>query len=411
LSKHIYSAGFYYTGRPKIVFFIYAALFVLIFCPASKSDQVQVSICVEGDISKSLHGASIAVASEVLKINGFSATACSNVSDEVVEIVFGEFFTKKEFNYQGLLLAGGVSSAMTKKVWVGAHADARSKDVTIFEKDVREYSSPHNYYSAWRKTEGIKKRLVEKVTSDLIAEYLKCRFDIEKVKVPVRGNGDFLTEDSDLWPFLGGGFTALGIHEVGHHISARLAGHDAEFEGNDSRVFNIGLESVFLLSALWTHHIGDDQLLPLLPDVTYDFYPVDTSHGREYFDENGMPLSHGKRDRAFIIYSGIMFQNLTNEILLTEHPDLIDIDRPFQKGMFFSNIIIPAFYTFQGYSDPNSDLLLLQKTLEWDRWAVNAMVILPSAIDLYRYYHPEKKSLRRVARIAKIIPVIICLSQ
>ena len=164
-------------------------------------------------------------------------------------------------------------------------------------------------------------------------------------------------------------------------------------------------------SLLYAHHIGDDQLLPLLPDVIYEFDVFNTPNGPEYRDEYGQLISHGRRDHAFLAYSGIFTMNITNEVLLTRHPDLIDRDRPFQKGMFFSNIFIPLFYTFKGYDDPNSDLLLVQRSTGLDRWQVNAMVIVPAALDVYRYYHPEKKKLRRISRIAKLIPVIICLSQ
>ena len=79
--------------------------------------------------------------------------------------------------------------------------------------------------------------------------------------------------------------------------------------------------------------------------------------------------------------------------------------------MFLGNILVPAFYTVRGYSDYNSDLMLLQRDLGWDRWAVNTLVLTPLAIDMYRYYHPEKKRLRRYARIAKLVPLLICLTR
>jgi hypothetical protein len=131
----------------------------------------------------------------------------------------------------------------------------------------------------------------------------------------------------------------------------------------------------------------------------------------QYLDEAGNAVHDGQRRHALIAYSGILFQNLANEYLLTKDPYLIDRDDPFKKGMFWGNIIVPGFYTFQGYDDPNSDLKLLQQDLGWDRWAINTMVLAPLAIDLYRYYHPEKKKLRRYARIAKILPVLIILSK
>jgi len=163
-------------------------------------------------------------------------------------------------------------------------------------------------------------------------------------------------------------------------------------------------------SVLFSHRLGDDMQFPL-PDALYDFASYNTPSGEQYLDDAGNQVHDGQRRHAVIAYSGILFQNLANEYLLTKDPHLIDRDDPFKKGMFWGNIIVPGFYTFQGYDDPNSDLKLLQQDLGWGRWAINTMVLAPLAIDLYRYYHPENKKLRRYARIAKILPVIIILSK
>jgi len=268
------------------------------------------------------------------------------------------------------------------------------------------------FFSGYHRSRAVKKRAVQEAAYELAAGFLSSvrETGFQAVK-PGFGASDLLTEDADLWPILGASLTGLVIHETGHIMSAYMTGHTPEIRGNDSRTFDTGPELVAGLSILFAHHIGEDSHLPLLPDILYDFHPVQTSNGMAFVDNNGAPVSHGRRDHSFIVYSGIMYQNATNEYLLTKHPDLINKDEPFLKGLFFMNVFLPSFYTVWGYQNENSDLKLLRESLDYEKWKVNAMVLAPSALDVYRYYHPEKKKLRAYSRIAKLIPVIICLSQ
>jgi hypothetical protein len=310
-----------------------------------------------------------------------------------------------------MILAGGLSSATYLNAHVTATLIAEQAGADVFSETLTYTNPPRELYSGWYRARSIKKHAVEDTAQKLIIRFLRDRALCgDRVNAPPGANGDLLTEDRDVWPVLGGGFTGVGFHEAGHLINARLTGHDARIRRSDDRTFEAQADTLAGLSVLFAHRLGDDMQFPF-PDAMYDFSSVPSAAGPQYLDASGNPVSGGRSDHALIAYSGILYQNLTNEYLLTRHPDLIDRDDPFKKGIFFGNILVPAVYTVRGYSDANSDLWQLQQDLGWDRWAVNAMVLTPLALDMYRYYHPEKKKLRRWARIAKAVPLIIVLSQ
>ena len=252
------------------------------------------------------------------------AGAACEISVELLELK-----TDKKVNPIGLLFAGGLSSATYLEVAARIRIEALSGGATVFSKTAVYHKPPHELFSGFHKSRGVKKRAVQEAAFELAADFLaEIRGPGFEAARPDFGNSDMLTEDRDVWPVLGGGLTGLAIHETGHIVSARLTGHDPEIRGNDSRTFNTGPELVAGLSVLFAHHLGEDSHLPLLPDIVYDFHPVRTPRGMLYVDENGMPVSHGRRDHAFIVYSGIMYQNAANEYILTKHPHLIDRDDP-----------------------------------------------------------------------------------
>ncbi|MFH1539072.1 MAG: hypothetical protein ABIH66_08935, partial [bacterium] len=355
----------------------------------------------------------LADAAHVRFIETMTANGCFESADATLKITLtiGVIDADKDLNPQGVLLAGGYSSITKLDVTATVSLTAVQGDEEVFSETLTGRNSSHELFSGWRKARAVKKRAVETAADRLAASLLKEINGPEAdTAIPPRGNGDLLNEDRDIWPIFGAALTDIAIHESGHLVNARLTGHKGHMQGNDSRTFTVSPHTVLGLTALFTHHVGDDQLF-MMPDVLYDFSSLRTDRGMEYLDENGAPVSHGRRDHALIAYSGLLFQNITNEILLTRHPRLIDEDRPFLKGMFFFNLFLPMFYTFESRSDDNSDLRLLQQDIGYDKWQVNAIVLVPAALDAYRYYHPEKKRLRTYARIAKTIPVVICLSQ
>ncbi|MFH1538119.1 MAG: hypothetical protein ABIH66_04115 [bacterium] len=314
---------------------------------------------------------------EVLEANGLTEAGCAETENAPLKLTFtiGEVDANRRFNAVGLLLAGGYSSITKLDVTAAVSLEATKDGEEVFSDTIAFRNSPHELFSGWRKARGVKKRAVEDAADHLAARLLK-QIKGDSPTLPARSNGDLLNEDRDIWPIFGAALADIAIHESGHFINARFTGHKANMQGNDTRTFEVGPHTVLGISALFTHHVGDDQLF-MMPDVLYDFSGAQTPRGLEYRDENGAPVSHGRRDHALIAYSGILFQNLANEVILTHHPRLIDEDRPFLKGMVFFNLFIPAFYTFEGRSDYNSDLRMLQRDLGYDKWQVNAIVLVP----------------------------------
>ncbi|HPN95488.1 MAG: hypothetical protein BWY28_00040 [bacterium ADurb.Bin236] len=387
---------------------------------SAAQDKRTCVVRVNDEAGSGFGSAAQAALSEILRLNGCETVDASDSAPlserDVIEFIYTieNFKTKKKINTKGALLAGGISSAYVNSVTVSARLEAVSGGQAFFNKEAEYENNPSEIYSAWRRAEGTKKRASEfaayELASDFIVEsdWIENRKNISR---PASPPSDLLTKDSDVWSFVAGGFAGIAIHEAGHFAGAALTGHNARFKGNDSRTFTAGPELSLFASLLFSHRTGKDMLLPLLPDVVYDFDVFETSAGLEYADENGAPISNGARDHSLLSYSGVMFQTFANEIILTRRPDLIEHDDPFAKGIFFINVVLPVFYIAHGYSDPNSDLLLLQKSSGLDRWQVNAMVAAPAALDAYRFYHPEKKKLRIYSRIAKLIPVIVCLTR
>ena len=387
-------------------------ILILVSCTAAAAACPAFHVTVEDHTSTpGFDLAAQKIIEDTLAANGCDVAPAENSADVLVRFYIRDVASKKNVNPVGMALAGGLSSTFALRVDVSAELDAVQNGQTVFHGAETVQNSPHDLYSGWYRARSVKKHTVETAAAKLAIQLLKSTpGQGGAVVTPPRSNGDFLNEDRDVWPILGGGFTMVGFHEIGHLFNARLLGHSSEIRSTDERTFEATFPVVAGFSVLFSHRLGDDMQFPL-PDALYDFHSVSTPSGVRYLDDGGMDVSHGRRDHALIAYSGILFQNLANEYLLTKHPHLIDQDNPFRKGMFWGNIIVPGFYTFQGYSDPNSDLYLLQQDLGWSRWAVNTMVLTPLAIDMYRYYHPEKKKLRRYSRIAKLIPVLVCLTK
>lgn len=384
---------------------------VIAFCATTLSfaDDCSFSLKVN-DSSGSGYAEAVADSfSGVMALNG--CAKLDEGAEYAIEIDLTDLHASKKLNPLGMAVAGGLSSA--RKVRGHATISVKAKSSDDSYSSTTETAPPtHEFFSGWRKPRDIKKRAAQEAAVAAALSFLKEDVGVSKPVRTKKPVSDIITEDRDLWPILGAGLTDIAIHESGHFVNARLTGHRAHFQGNDSRTFNAGPDLTLGFSVLFAHHMNEDQLLPLLPDVLYDFSGVETANGVQYYDNDGNPItSHGSRDQALIAYSGIFFQNMTNEYILTKHPNLINEDKPFLKGMFLMNVLLPAFYTTWGSEDPNSDLKLLRQGLEADKWQVNAMVLVPSAVDVYRYYHPEKKKLKTWARVAKLIPLAICLSQ
>ena len=389
--------------------FLIATILLLLCCAAAARANCSYFLVTLEEQNHGFADAAHIMASAALEANG--CEPADHEPDIALTLRIVSVDTVRRANPKGMLLAGGLSSATYLDARVTATLLATRNGADQYSETITYSSPPRELYSGWYRARSIKKHAVENAAAKLVIRFLKStELTGSRVQAPPRANGDLLTQDRDIWPVLGGGFTGVAAHEAGHLINARLTGHDARIRRSEDRTFTAQADTVAALSVLFAHRLGDDMQFPF-PDAMYDFGAVASPSGPRYIDNQGNEVPGGRSDHALIAYSGILYQNLANEYLLTRWPDLIDRDDPFKKGMFFGNILVPAVYTVRGYSDPNSDLWQLQQDLGWDRWAVNAMALAPLAADMARYYHPENKKLRRWARIAKAVPLIIVLSQ
>jgi hypothetical protein len=170
--------------------------------------------------------------------------------------------------------------------------------------------------------------------------------------------------------FLGGGVTALGLHEAGH-----LA-FDVAFDAR-----------------------------PGLKGVTFGGVP--------FFAITHAPVS---RRREFVISSaGFWLQHGTNEWLLTRRPQLRRERAAFQKGMLAFNVLASAAYAgaaFGHAGPPERDTRGIASTLGPrgldERW-VGALILAPAALDAYRYFVPGSRWAVWTSRAVKVGMVLLVI--
>lgn len=181
---------------------------------------------------------------------------------------------------------------------------------------------------------------------------------------------------SDYGWFLSGGAAAFFLHEGAHALVAESLGFDARLESR-------GKPIPFIV-------------------VRYDLVSTKDENGHvRYTDEEGRPVSDGAQKQYAIASAGINSQNITSEAILTLYPNLREERRPFLKGVLAFDILVSAGYALIGRKDPDGDLRGMSEALGVnDKWMAT-LVILPAAVDAYRYYYPESRWAPWVSRVSK----------
>lgn len=181
---------------------------------------------------------------------------------------------------------------------------------------------------------------------------------------------------SDYGWFLAGGAAGFILHEGAHALVAESLGFDARLESR-------GKPIPFVV-------------------VRYDLVSTRDENGQiRYTDEAGRPVSDGAQKQYAIASAGINSQNITSEIILTLHPNLREERRPFLKGVLAFDIVVSAGYALIGRKDPDGDLRGMSEALDVsDKWMAT-LVLLPAAVDTYRYFYPESRWAPWVSRGSK----------
>lgn len=127
---------------------------------------------------------------------------------------------------------------------------------------------------------------------------------------------------------------------------------------------------------------------------------------------NGEPFVPGPRGYAFIVTSGILCQEVTNEIILTEHPRIRYESEPFLKGMLLFNVATSVAYgiaNLTGIEPPAGDLRGLDGVSGVPNGVFAAVVLGTAALDVARYFLPSVGWLPWVSRGSKVVTVGLVL--
>ncbi len=161
--------------------------------------------------------------------------------------------------------------------------------------------------------------------------------------------------------FFAGAFSAFLVHEAGHAIA--------------------------------NYAIDTD---PYLKSVHYGPIPFFTIEPGRQLDDD---------EHAITSSAGFAAQFLTDEWILTQHPNLRNEDEPFLKGMGTFNFWLGIGYAataFAGSGPDERDTKGMADSLGWSEFEVGLLVLTPTVLDAYRYKHPNAKWAKTASRISKL---------
>jgi hypothetical protein len=118
------------------------------------------------------------------------------------------------------------------------------------------------------------------------------------------------------------------------------------------------------------------------------------------------------RQEFAVSSAGFWVQNATNEWLLTSRPGLRHQRSPFLKGIFAFNLATSGVYSVAAFAriGPNerdTRGMAVSSGLD-ERW-IGVVVLLPAALDAWRYLDPDAEWPKWLSRAAKVGAVLLIL--
>jgi hypothetical protein len=123
---------------------------------------------------------------------------------------------------------------------------------------------------------------------------------------------------------------------------------------------------------------------------------------------DGSPFTPGPNGYAFIVSSGILCQEVTNELILTGNPRIRYETAPFLKGMLLFNTATSVAYgiaNLVGVEPPEGDLHGMDRLPGMPHGVFAALVLGTAALDVARYFLPDVGWLPWVSRGSKVLTV------
>jgi hypothetical protein len=106
--------------------------------------------------------------------------------------------------------------------------------------------------------------------------------------------------------------------------------------------------------------------------------------------------------------AGFNAQNLIDEWVLTSHPNLSRENQPFLKGLASFNFWLSVGYAASAFTEtgPNQrDTKGMADALGWNERWIGVMILVPTALDTYRYKHPDSKWAVVASRFSKLFMI------
>jgi len=98
------------------------------------------------------------------------------------------------------------------------------------------------------------------------------------------------------------------------------------------------------------------------------------------------------REQYVIGSAGFMVGDVSSELILQIAPRLRARRHAFLKGVLMFDILLAAGYAvtgFAGIGPPQSDVNTMARGLAVPPWQVGLMLMVPAAVDMYRYFVPR----------------------
>jgi hypothetical protein len=181
----------------------------------------------------------------------------------------------------------------------------------------------------------------------------------------------------DAGMFLGGALTAFVAHESGHVLMNYALGNSPRWVG----VTGFGFVPFFAIS----------------PNLSCNVHGCRKADGRRF--------DSGLRGLYLISTAGFLVQHVGSEAILDVDPGLRDRHAPFRKGILAFNVWLSVGYAMASMlaiEDSHGDAGGAARAAGVSPYIFSPLLLLPAALDAYRYYYPEAAWAAWLSRGSKV---------
>jgi hypothetical protein len=196
--------------------------------------------------------------------------------------------------------------------------------------------------------------------------------------------------------------------------------HDPEATILDIRdLRSFGIFAAGALTGFFAHeagHVFVNLILGNVPTIQpiwgFGFIPffaiapnIDCGNKHHCVRDDGSAFSPGWRGKVAITSAGFNVQHITDEIMLTRNPTLRHQVAPYRKGLLAFNTLLSLGYATAAIArieNPEGDISSTAALMGIPRELYASMLVIPAAMDIYRYFVPDSRWAPWVSRSGKL---------